>query len=162
VAVLTDPNVPGDRRVPSAFEAEARTLGVRLQRVDAGDLGAFDHAFATIVTNGADALMIMDSSLFSQHRHQLLEFARTQRLPTVCGGRQYTAAGCLVSYSANHVELFRRVAIFVDKILKGAKPAELPVGLPQKLKLFLSLKTAQALGLTIPSVLLFQADEVLR
>jgi putative ABC transport system substrate-binding protein len=122
----------------------------------------FDPAFGTITTSGADALMIMDSAMFNAHRHRILDFARTSRLPTVCGGRLYAEAGCLVSYSPNHFELFRRAAVFVDKILKGTNPGELPVEQPATFELFVNLTTAHALGLTIPPALLFQADEVIR
>ena len=100
--------------------------------------------------------------MFSAQRQRILDFARPHRLPTVCGGRQYAEAGCLIAYSPSHLEMFRHAAIFVDKLLKGAKPADLPMELPHKLELFLNLKTAEALGLTIPPTILFQADEVIR
>jgi ABC-type uncharacterized transport system substrate-binding protein len=213
VAVLVHAADRSHDRVPGRIAAEARALGVRRQRVEVDDPGTFDRAFGKIATSGVDALMIMDSAMFSGHRHCILDFARTSRLPTVCGGRQYAEAGCLVSYSPNHLELFRRAAVFVDKILKGrrlaelaaqhrlpaiseiraftevgglltygpspsaqwrraayyvdrllkdAKPSDLPVELPTKFELVINLKTAQALGLTIPPTLLFQADEVIR
>ena len=162
VAILTDPNGPGYSQVPSAFEQEARALGVRLQRVDAGTPEAINDALARIAHSGAEALMIMDASMFNAHRHRILEFARTHRLPTVCGVRIYAEAGCLMAYAPNILEMFRRAAVVVDKILKGAKPGDLPVEQPAKFELVINLKTAQALGLTIPPTLLFQADEVIR
>jgi putative ABC transport system substrate-binding protein len=119
-------------------------------------------ALATITTSGADALLIQDSGMFSVHRQRILEYARTHRLPTVCGGRQYAEAGCLVNYGAKHRELFRRAAVFVDKILKGAKPADLPIERPHEFELFLNVKTAEALGLTLPLALLRLADEVIK
>jgi len=164
VAVLVDPtNHPVvAKRHPSAFEREARALGVRLQRVDADALEAIDAALATIADSGADALLIQDSTMFSSHRQRILDFARTHRLPTVCGGRQYAEAGCLVAYSPSHRELGRRAAVFVDKILKGAKPADIPIEQPHKIELFLNLKTAEALGVTFPQTLIILADEVIR
>jgi putative tryptophan/tyrosine transport system substrate-binding protein len=163
VAVLT--NLTGNPRAPhfiSAFDAAAQALGVRLQYVDAGGPEAFDAAFATIAISGAEALLIQNSFLFSVHRQRLLDFARAHRLPTVCNGRLYAEAGCLLTYSANSLQMYRRAAVFVDKILKGAKPGDLPVERPDTFELVVHLKTAQALGLTIPPTLLFRADEVIR
>jgi putative ABC transport system substrate-binding protein len=170
VAVLTDPNGPDYIRVPSAFEQEARALGVRLQRVDAGTPEAINDALTIIADSGAEALMVMDSSMFNAHSQRILEFARTHRLPTVCGVRRYAdcgvrryaEAGCLIAYAPDILEMFRRAAVFVDKILKGAKPGDLPVERPAKFELVVNLKTAQALGLTIPAALLLQATEVMR
>jgi putative ABC transport system substrate-binding protein len=162
VAVLVHAADRAHDRVPGHIAAEAQALTVRLQRVEVGNVGTFDRAFETIASSGAEALMVMDGAMFSAHRQRILEFARTHRLPTVCGGRQYAEAGCLVSYSPVHAELFRRAATYVDKILKGTKPADLPVEQPTKFKLVLNLKTAQALGITFPPTLLVLADEVIR
>jgi putative ABC transport system substrate-binding protein len=162
VAILADPNGPGYSHVPSAFAQEARALGVRLQRVDAGTPEAIGDALALIAHSGAEALMIMDSSMFNAHRQRILEFARTHRLPTVCGVRVYAEAGCLIAYASNILEMARRAAGFVDKILKGAKPADIPMELPAKLELILNLKTAESLGLPFPQRLLVLADEVMK
>ena len=160
VAVLVNPTDPGATRYRSAVAAAAQALRVRLHWVDADTPEAIDAALATVATSGADALLIQDSAMFSAHRQRLLDFAHTHRLPTVCSGRQYAEAGCLVAYSPNHPEMFRRAAVFVDKILKGATPADLPMELPHKLELFLNRTTAAALGVTFPPTLLLQADEV--
>jgi putative ABC transport system substrate-binding protein len=163
VAVLT--NLTGNPLAPSfisAIDAAEQALGVRLQHIDPGGPEAFDAAFATIAASGAEALMIQNSFVFGVHHQRLLDFARTHRLPTVCSGRLYAEAGCLITYSPNSRELYRRAAVFVDKILKGAKPGDLPVERPDKFELVVHLKTAQALGLTIPPMLLFQVDEVIR
>ena len=164
VAILVDP--AGNRRVldliPSAFEAEARTLGLHLLRVEAGDLGAFEAAFATMAHDRADALMLMDSRIFRLHRHRLLELALAHRLPTIAPIRTYVEAGGLLAYGAEPADLCRRSAILVDKILKGATPADLPVEGADKFSLVVNLKTAAALGLTLPPVLLFQANELLK
>ena len=106
--------------------------------------------------------MVMDSAMFNAHRQRILAFARTQRLPTVCGVRPYAEAGCLMAYAPDIREMWRRAAVFVDKILKGAKPGDLPVEQPAKFALVLNLKTAQALGITMPPSLLILADEVIK
>ncbi len=149
-------------RVPGHIAVEAQALGVRLQRVEVGDVGSFDQAFDTVASSGAEALMVMDSAMFNAHRQRILEFARTHRSPTVCGVRHYAEAGCLIAYAPDILEMFRRAAIFVDKILKGAKPGDLPVEQPAKFELVINLKAAKALGLTIPPTILFQADEVIQ
>jgi ABC-type uncharacterized transport system substrate-binding protein len=162
VAILTDPTYWGAAHVPSAFAKEAHALGVRLQRVDAGTPEAISDALATIVQSEANALMIQDSPMFNAHRQHILDVARTHRLPTVCGVRVYAEAGCLMAYAPNILEMLRRAAVFVDKILKGAKPADIPMELPAKLELFLNRTTAAALGVTFPPTLLLQADEVIQ
>jgi ABC-type uncharacterized transport system substrate-binding protein len=144
------------------LEAPAHALGMRVQRPDAGTAEAISAALATIAHSGAEALMIQDSPMFVAHGQRLLEFARAHRLPTVCGIRAYAEAGCLMAYAPDMLEMGRRAAVFVDKILKGAKPADLPIEQPMTFELVINLKTAQALGLTIPPTVLFQATEVLR
>lgn len=162
VAVLVHAADRAHDRVPGHIAAEAQALGVRLQRVEVDNVETFDRAFGTVASSGAEALMVMDSAMFNAHRQRILEFARTHRLPTVCGVRVYAEAGCLIAYAPDILEMFRRAAVFVDKILKGAKPGDLPVEQPTKFELVINLKTAQALGLTIPPHLLVLADEVLR
>jgi putative ABC transport system substrate-binding protein len=149
-------------RVPGHIAAEAHALGVRLQRVEVGDVETFDRAFETIASSGAEALIVMDSAMFNAHRQRILEFARTHRLPTVCGVRIYAEAGCLIAYAPDIREMFRHAAVFVDKILKGTKPGDLPVEQPAKFELIINLKAATDLGLTLLPTLLFQANEVIR
>jgi putative ABC transport system substrate-binding protein len=161
VAVLVDAEYPGATRYLSVLVAAAQALGVWLQRVDTTP-ETMDAALATITTSGADALLIQNSARFNTQMPRIIEYARTHHLPTMCSGRQAVAAGCLMGYSPNRVEMFRRAALFVDKILKGATPADLPLELPQKLELVINLQTAQALGITIPPTLLILADEVIR
>ena len=160
--VGNDPTGPNATRYPSVLEAEARALGVQLQRVDAGTPEAISDALALIAHSGAEALMIQNNAMFHAHRQHILAFARTHRLPTVCGVRTFAEAGCLMAYAPNLVEMFRRAAIFVDKILKGATPADLPMERPQKLELVLNLTTAEALGVAFAPTLLTLADEVLK
>ena len=162
VVVLVDPAARAHDRVPSTIEVEARVLGVQLQRVEAGAPDAFEAAFATMVQGGADALMIMDTAFFVQHRQRLQELALRHRLPTMSGTRFHAEAGGLLAYGAFSLELCQRSAVLVDKILKGAKPADLPVERGDKFYLVVNLKTAAALGLTISPLFLGRADEVLR
>ena len=162
VAVLVDPTGPFSARIPGAFEREAQALGIHLLRVEAGDPGAFDAAFAAMEEQRADALVLMDSPMFSVHSHRLAGLALAHRLPTIGGTRSLAEAGLLIIYGANAPDLCRRSALYVDKILKGTKPADLPVEQPTKFELVINLKTAEALGLTIPPGILFQADAVIR
>jgi len=161
VAVLVHAADRAHDRVPGHIAAEAQALGVRLQRVEVDNVETFDRAFGTVARSGAEALMVMDSAMFNTHRQRILEFARTQRLPTVCGVRRYAEAGCLIAYAPDIVEMFRRAAIFVDKILKGAKPGDLPVVQPTKFELVINLKSAKALGVSVSRDLLFRADQVI-
>jgi putative tryptophan/tyrosine transport system substrate-binding protein len=163
VAVLVDSAGPFSARIPGAFEREAQALGIHLLRVEAGDPGAFDAAFAAMEEQRADALVLMDSPMFSVHSHRLAGLALAHRLPTIGGGtRALAEAGLLIIYGAYAPDLCRRSALYVDKILKGAQPADLPVEQPMKFNLVINRKTAQALGLTIPPHILFQADEVIQ
>jgi putative tryptophan/tyrosine transport system substrate-binding protein len=161
VAVLVDPARADHARVPSNMAQEALALGVQLQRVEVGAPEAFEAAFAAMVHGGANALMLMDTALFAAHRQGLLALALRHRLPTMTYGRHFAEAGSLLAYGADPRALCQRSAIFVDKILKGAKPADLPIERPE-FHLVVNLKTAEALGLTMPPTLLFQAAEVIR
>jgi len=162
VAVLVDPTMRYHANIPGNIEAEARSLGVQLHRVEAGSPEDFEAAFAAMVLSGAEGLLIMDGVLFAKNRHKLLELARQHRLPTMAGGPHFAEAGSLLSYGAFARDLCERSAVYVDKILKGARPAELPVGRPTKFYLVVNLKTAAALGLTLPSSVLYRADKIIR
>jgi putative ABC transport system substrate-binding protein len=141
----------------------ARALGLSLHIVEVRRAEELESAFAAMTRAGADALMVLsDSILLSQLPGRIADLAATHRLPAIYVRRVYVDAGGLMSYGPSLPDLYRRAATYVDKILKGAKPAELPVEQPMKFELVLNLKTAQALGLTIPPTLLFQADEVIR
>jgi putative tryptophan/tyrosine transport system substrate-binding protein len=145
-----------------AAEVVAQPLGVQLLPVEAGGPEAFDGAFATMTRAHAGALLVVADGMFLQHRRRLAELAATSRLPAIYRGRAYVEAGGLLGYGASLPDTWRRAATFVDKLLKGAKPADLPVEQPTTFELVINLKTAEALGLTIPPTLLFQADEVIR
>lgn len=162
VAVLIDPTNPAHARVPGNIEAEARAFRVQLQRVEARDAEAFDKAFATMVQGRADALMIPEGAMLSRNQQRIFELATSKRLPTISGGQHFAEAGSLISYGANVGDICRRSAVFVDKILKGTKPADLPVERPTKFELVINLKTAKQISLTIPPNLLARADRVIK
>jgi putative ABC transport system substrate-binding protein len=146
-----------------AMEVAARALGVQLQLLEARDPTAIDRAVATALSEGAGALVVFgDGGNFFPHRAQLAELALTHRLPSIFNGRAFVEAGGLMSYATSPSERGQRLADYVDKLLKGAKPGDLPIEQPTQFEFVINLKTAQALGLTIPPMLLFQATEVIR
>ena len=164
IAVLWQPDALGertDRDMLQAAEAAARALGVRLQFVQARVPTDIDAAFSEMTRARADALSIFPSSMLFQERRHLIDLAARSRLPTIYLTREYVEAGGLVSYAANVPDLFRRAASYVDKILKGAKPSDLPVEQATKFELVINLKTANALGITIPQALLIRADSLI-
>jgi putative ABC transport system substrate-binding protein len=162
VAILVDPVNLIYQEVPHNIAREARALGVQLQRVEARGPEEFEGAFAAMVQGGADALMLQGGPPFGTHLPRLVELALRHRLPTIGIGRQHAEAGCLLAYGAQPLDLCQRSAVFVDKILKGATPATLPVERAYKFYLHVNLKTAEALGLTLSPLFLWRADEVLK
>jgi putative ABC transport system substrate-binding protein len=164
VAVLWNPANPVSALMVRAAEVAAQALGVQLHLVEARGPEAFDSAFAAMTRAHAGALLVLGEPVFVQHRRRLAELAATSRLPTMhnvqC--RAFVEAGSLLCYGASLLDQWRRAATYVDKILKGAKPADLPVEQPMKFELVINLKTAKALGITMPPSLLFQADEVIQ
>jgi len=161
IAVLSNPANPGLVHQLKATEDAARTLGVALQRPEARHADELERAFQAARNGRAGALLVLDDAVFSTHRARIASLAAANRLPTFYGLRSAEAGG-LVSYGPNLLEGFRSAATYVDKILKGAKPADLPVEQPTKFELVINLKTAKALGLTIPPSLLGRADEVIQ
>jgi putative tryptophan/tyrosine transport system substrate-binding protein len=143
-------------------ERAARALGLQLHPVEVREPYPFDQAFATMAEAHADALLMQPSGLFFTRRTEIVDLAVQTRLPGIFDVREFAEAGGLMAYGNSLPAVFYRVATYVDKILKGAKPAELPVEQAMKFELVINLKTAKALGLTIPPTLLFQADEVIR
>jgi putative ABC transport system substrate-binding protein len=163
VAVLVDPANPRQHQeVPHTIAREAQALGVQLLRVEAQEPEAFAGAFAAMVHSEANALLIPDHVMFARHRHRLMELALQHRLPTMAGGRHFAEAGSLIAYGVFPRDLCQRSAGLVDKILKGAKPADLPVERGDKFSLVVNLKTAEALGMALSPTFLVQADEVIR
>jgi putative ABC transport system substrate-binding protein len=163
VAVLANPASPTYDPVMHNLTGAARALGLSLHLVEVRRAEELERAFAAMTHAGADALMVLsDSILLSQLPGRIADLAATHRLPAIYVRRVYVEAGGLISYGPSLPDLYRRAATYVDKILKGAKPAELPVEQPMKFELVLNLKTAKALGFTFPPAILFQADEVIR
>jgi ABC-type uncharacterized transport system substrate-binding protein len=161
IAILWDERDPGSRLGADGTEAAAKTAGLTIRSIPVGSLGGLEAAFATAVRGRAGALIVVGTARLFSYRKRIAELALKHRLPTVVGSREYVEAGGLVSYGTDFPDLFRRAAVRVDKILKGAKPADLPVEQPTKFELVINLKTAEALGLTIPQSLLRQADRVI-
>jgi putative ABC transport system substrate-binding protein len=164
VAVLWQPGAVPERTAKNMLkeaEVAARALGVRLQVVEARGPDDFDRAFSEITRARASALTVFGSSMFFSERRRLVDLAAKNRLPAVYQWREGVDAGGLMAYGPNIPDLFRRAAGYVDKILKGAKPADLPIEQPTKFELVINLKTAKALGLTIPQSLLQRADQVI-
>ncbi len=165
VAVLRQPGAVGERMdkdMVKRAEVAGRALGVRLQFVEARGPADFDRAFSDMTSARAGALTVLGSTMFGSETRRLVDLAAKTRLPAVYPWREFVDAGGLMSYGANIVDNYRRAATYVDKILKGAKPADLPVEQPTKFELVINLKTAKALGLTIPPSLLGRADEVIQ
>jgi len=162
VAVLWDPATPSHGPGLNAVEVMGRALGLRIQPVPVRSAAEFDSAFAAIIRERAGGVLVLSTPLFIAGASRLAELARTHKLPTMFAARAYVEAGGLMSYGPDRADLFRRAATYVDKILKGAKPEDLPVEQASKPELVINLKTAQVLGLTIPRSVLIRADEVIR
>ena len=165
VAVLWQPGAIDERTEKDRLkraDVAARALGVRLQVVEARGPEDFDRAFSDMTRARSDALTVLGSSMFDTERRRLVALAAKNRLPAVYAWREFVDAGGLMSYGANLADMYRRAATYVDKILKGARPGDLPVEQPTKFELVINLKTAKALGLTIPPALLARADEVIQ
>jgi putative ABC transport system substrate-binding protein len=161
VAVLWNPGTPYHTTLLHEVEAAAPSLRLHLLPIAVQEPGEFEGAFAAMARAQVDALFVADAAVFMTARTRLAELAAKSRLPTMFAHPDFVTAGGLMSYGPSYSERFRRAATYVDKILKGAKPADLPVEQAAKLEFIINLKTAKALGLTIPQVVLFQADEVI-
>ena len=164
VAVLWQPGAFGERterEMLKAAEVAAGALGIQLQFVEALGPSDIDKAFSEITGARAEAVTVLVSGMLLGERSRLVDLAARNRLPVVYTFRELADAGGLMSYGTSLADLFRRAASYVDKILKGAKPADLPVEQPIKLELVINLKTAQALGLTMPPTLVARADQVI-
>jgi len=162
VAVLWNAANPANASAWEETQAAARALGLLLHSQDVRGPQDLEGTFARMAQARPDALLVLVDSLINMHRQHIVAFATQQHLPSVFAERESVVAGGLMSYGPSLPDLFRRAATYVDKILKGTKPADLPVEQPLKFELVLNLKTAQALGLTIPPIVLFRADEVIK
>jgi putative ABC transport system substrate-binding protein len=162
LALLADTTQKTYHQAVRETEEAARTLGLHLRLYKVSSPSALNGAFVSMSKEATSAVSIVEGTMLYANRAQLAEQALKNRLPIMCDVREQAAAGCLVSYGPSLEDLFRRAAVYVDKILKGAKPADLPVQQPTKFELVINLKTAKALGLTIPQSLLLRADELIQ
>ncbi|MBM2844102.1 MAG: transporter substrate-binding protein [Anaerolineales bacterium] len=162
VAILSNPANPSHARELREVEAAARPLRLQLHRLGARSPEEFDSVFVAMVRERPDGLLVLVDSMFGIHRTRLAELAAKHHLPTMHGIREFVVAGGLMAYGVNVAQFAEGAAFYVDKILKGTKPADLPIGQPTKFELVINLKTAKALGLTIPQSLLLRADEVIQ
>jgi putative ABC transport system substrate-binding protein len=161
IAVLWNPDTPSHTPALKALEDAGRPLQVQLQAVGARTAPELEGAFAAMARARAQAVLVLGTAIFLAERQRVAELAIKHRLPTMSNLKDLVEAGGLMSYGPNWDDLYRRGAIYVDKILKGAKPADLPVEQATKFELVINLKTAKALGLTIPPSLLQRADQVI-
>ena len=161
VAVLVNPFHPWASLERPRANAAAQSLGLRLQWVEVADPTKFERAFLDMAKDRVEALLVNNDPLFSEHRKELADLALKHKLPTMSDLRDYVEAGGLMAYTVDDPDLYRRAATYVDKILKGVKPADLPVEQPTKFELVINRKTARVLGLTIPPAVLVRADEVI-
>jgi putative ABC transport system substrate-binding protein len=162
VGVLANPAHPPTARRLKEVEEAARALRVKLHVLEARGQQEIDAAFAAIARKRAEVLFVLTDPMFFTERKRIVDLVARHRLPSMFFAREFAEAGGLLSYSANFADARRRLATYVDKILKGAKPADLPVELPMKFEFVINLRTAKALGLTIPPALLLRADHVIK
>jgi putative ABC transport system substrate-binding protein len=162
VAILWDSHNPASAHAVRVTEEAGQSLGLQMHRVEVRGPDDFASALAAATQEGAQALIQVGSPLFNTHRQTLLDLVATHRLPATCEQRAFVAEGCLMAYGPSFSAMWYRAATYVDKILKGAKPADLPLEQPMQFELVINLKTAETLGLSILPSILFQADEVIR
>jgi putative ABC transport system substrate-binding protein len=162
VAILANPGHAGEQLELRETQAAARALNVAHQYLPVRAADDFNEAFRVVAKERAEALIAFPDALTMAHRKEIAEFSIKNRIPSMSGWSEFVEAGGLMSYGPNLFESFRRVATYVDKILKGAKPAELPVEQPTKFEFIINLKTAKQIGLTIPPNVLARADRVIR
>ena len=161
IALLVNPNNPGMEIMVKDVQEAARAKGVRLHILKAGTESEIDAAFASLVQGQAGGLLVTTDPFLGSRRELILTLAARHAVPAMYEFREYTLAGGLISYGTNFTAIFRQVGIYVGRILKGAKPADLPVVQPTTFELVINVKTAKALGLTVPPSILSRADEVI-
>jgi ABC-type uncharacterized transport system substrate-binding protein len=161
IAFLTNMGNPNEQFNWEQIERAARVLGIRPQLLDVRKPEDFERAFDEASEHRIDALVVALDGLLSQNRQSIVELAAKHRLPAIYGSSEFIDPGGLAAYGPSYSDLYRRAANYVDKILKGAKPADLPVELPTKFRLLINLKTAKVLGLTVPPTFISRADEVI-
>ena len=162
IAVLETSTEPGNAQALREVELAAEAFKVKLQYLDVRAATDIDAAFRAASKGRAEALLVLGSPILNAQRRQIIDLAVKSRLPTIYGKPEYVEDGGLIYYGTNYNDLFRRAATYVDKILKGAKPADLPVEQPTKFELVINLKSAKQIGLTIPQSVLYRADKVIK
>jgi putative tryptophan/tyrosine transport system substrate-binding protein len=163
VAALWNPANPVFQAIQRReTEVAARALGVQLQLMEARGPDEIDRAFAAMAKERTKALLVLGDPVFASHRKRIADLAAKHRLPSVSGTREYVESGGLMAYGTSFSDMYRRAAYYVDKILKGTRPADLPVEQPMKFELVINLKTAKQIGLTIPQSVLYRADKVIK
>ena len=162
VAVLYDPTDRSKIAEVKEIKGDARSLGVQLQALEVQRLDQFENAFKTASRAKVSAILVLPTSILNSNRQRIAELATKHRLPTMLATSQHMDAGALMSYGPDYADLYRRAAVYVDKILKGASPADLPVEQPTKFEFVINLKAAKQIGLTIPPNVLARADKVIR
>jgi putative ABC transport system substrate-binding protein len=162
IAVLTNPDNPTHPRIGAQVQAAGKTKGVSVSLIPARTPADIDAAFAALRKGGAGAVVALGDPFYGQQARQIGSLGLKYRVPTLTTNRALAEAGALMSYGQDLVEHYRRAATYVDKILKGAKPSDLPVEQSTKIELVINLKTAKTLGMTIPPPLLLRADDVIQ
>ena len=161
VAILSNPLHPGEQRELKESEQGAKRLGIGVSYAQMRSAAEIEPAFERIRAAGAEAMIVLPDGLVMQHRKRIIEFAVLQRIPVISGWSEFAKSGGTMTYGPNLNASFQRLAIYVDKILKGANPGELAVEQPTKFELVINLKAAKAIGLEVPPMLLGRADEVI-
>lgn len=162
VAVLVNPANPAWNSYPSNMEDLARTLRVHLQRVEARNFEEIEAVFSAMTKTNVNALLSVSDTVFGAHRKRIVELAAKNRLPAIAERREFSEDGGLIAYGVDIPDMFRRAAVYVDKIVKGTKPSDLPIERPSKFEFVINLKTAKKIGVTIPQSVLFRADKVIK
>ena len=162
MAVLYHGGPGGDQEELREVQTAAKTLGVQIQALRVLEPDQFQRAYAAMTKERAQALIIFSGSFTNPHRRELLDLAAKIRIPTMCGTPEWSEAGGLIAYGHDRRDQWRRAAVYVDKVLKGTKPADLPVQQPMKFEMVINLKTAKQIGVTIPPSVLARADKVIR
>jgi ABC-type uncharacterized transport system substrate-binding protein len=161
ITVLVNPANPMTPTRLTVIDDTARALKVRVQIVRVSDLNGLDGALGAMGRARPAGLIVFEDPMFSAHRSRIIDFAAQQRLPVVYTQSGWAAQGGLIEYAPNQPEMYRQLAVYVDRILRGARPADLPVEQPTKYEMIVNLKTARNLGLTVPPALLLRADQVI-
>ena len=162
IAVLWDPQNPGSAQQWKESQLPARELGLQLHSIEVSSVGKFEAAFKEATKARSAAIAVMASPFFYSNQKQLADLAIKSQLPAIFPREEFVAAGGLMSYGSDRTESFKRIAVFVDKILKGTKPADIPVEQPTKFELVINLRTAKQIGVTIPPNVLARADKVIK